>query len=64
MALVENIKQICAERRITVSEVEERAGLAKNSIYKWDRHSPSVKAVVRVARVLETTVDRLIKEED
>ena len=64
MALVENIKQLCEKRRIAVSELEEKAGLARNSIYKWNKHNPNVNAVVRVTRVLDTTVDSLIKEDN
>lgn len=62
MALVENVKKSCEEKKITVSELEGKAGLAKNSIYKWNRHSPSVTSVAAVARVLGVPIDELIRE--
>lgn len=62
--MVERLKQICAEQGITVTELERRAGLPDNSIYKWDRHSPSVNTVAKAARVLNVTVDSLIAPDE
>lgn len=58
--MVDAIKKACADRLMTVSELEKLAKIPENSIYKWDKHSPSVERVARVAAVLEVTVDSLI----
>lgn len=61
MTLVENIKRTCQKRGIRVSELERRAGLPLNSIYKWDKSIPSVERVKRAADVLEVTIDKLME---
>lgn len=62
-ATVERIKQACADKGITVSELERLAGIPENAIYKWDRHSPRVQAVARVAQILGVTIESLIGQE-
>lgn len=62
--MVSKIKQICSEKQLTVAELERAAGIPKNSIYKWDRNAPSVKTVLKAARVLGVTVEELAGEED
>lgn len=59
--LVENIKKACQKKQITLIDLERRAGLPINSIYKWDRNDPSIKRVARVASILGVTVDELLK---
>ena len=61
MLLVENIKKACSMNNITIRELERRAGLPEHSIYKWNRNIPSVDRVARVADILKTTVEQLIK---
>ena len=61
MKLVDKVKEACARRGVTVTEVEKAAGLPDNAIYKWDKHSPSIDRVKRVADVLQVTVDQLIE---
>lgn len=58
--MVEAIKQQCHTCGISIAELERLAMVPENSIYKWDKHSPSVSRVARVARVLDVTVDDLI----
>lgn len=62
MALLENVREQCRRKGITVAELEKKAGLAENSIYKWSRTSPSVDKVQRVARVLHLAMDDLLKD--
>ena len=62
MALLENIKQACKDKNIAVCELEKQAGLGENSIFTWNKVNPSADKVKRVADVLETTMDDLMKE--
>lgn len=62
--MVDRIKERCRELGITVAEAEKDAEIPENSIYKWDKHDPSVRRVARVAKVLDTTIDDLIGEGD
>lgn len=60
--MVREVKRKCAEKLISVAELERAVALPKNSIYKWDRNVPSVKSVLKVARYLGTTVEELAGE--
>lgn len=64
MNLYQKISKICKEKRISINELEEKAGLSTGSIYKWNTVSPTVKNLKKVADVLGTTVGELIGEED
>jgi len=61
MSLVENIKAACKLKNIALKEMEKKAGLPQNSVYKWDRNDPGVKRVAKAAAVLDTTVDKLLE---
>ena len=64
MNLVQNIKTICRKKQITIQELEKAANLPKNSIYKWDDHSPSIYKVWAVADVLKVPLDDLAREQE
>lgn len=60
MSLVERIKNIASKRKgWNLKETSEHAGLSINSIYKWDKQSPSLKSLSAVADALGVTVDEL-----
>ena len=58
--LVRNIKVACADQGLTITELEKAAGLADNSIYKWQTTMPGIDKVKKVAFVLQIPVDELI----
>ena len=60
--MIHKIKELCAERHISIADLEYRAGLSERSVYKWDEVTPSVDKVYRVAIVLGTTVEDLLEE--
>ena len=62
MSLVKNIKGYCKLYAISIAELERRAGISKNSIFRWDRKPPGVEKVKRVADELGVTVDALLEE--
>lgn len=59
--MVNKIKEKCKEKGLSLAELERRANV--NFIRRWDSHSPSIDKVYRVAKVLETTIDKLMEEE-
>lgn len=64
--MVENIKRICAERGMTVQQLEERANVAAGTVGRWGKDgkfTPAVDKVKRVADALGVTVDELLREE-
>lgn len=61
--MLKNISRRAQEKKISIRQIEQLAGIGKNTITKWDNISPSVDKVQRVASVLECTIDDLIREE-
>ena len=59
--LYDKIKEICKAKGVSVSFVEKQAGLGNGAISKWNNSSPAVENLQAVARVLETTVGKLLE---
>lgn len=62
MSLFNNVKQRAAEKGLSISALEKEAGLGNGVIGAWKSVNPNINSLVAVSRVLETTVDDLIKE--
>lgn len=60
--MVHNIRQKCKEKGITLAELERQVGVAPKGIYRWDTQDPAVHKVLKVARILDTTVEELCRE--
>lgn len=58
---VENIRKRCAEKGITLAELERRTGIGNGVIRRWEfsKGSPPVDRLNLIAEVLETTVAAL-----
>lgn len=58
--IYQNIQNLCNDKRITIAEIEKKAGLGNGSIKKWgDGVSPSIDKVAKVANILNTTIEFL-----
>ena len=55
----ERIKKLAKDHGMTIAEVNEKAGLGKNSLYNWKYQKPSYENLKKVADVLGTTPDKL-----
>lgn len=60
--LYDRIKARCFEMGLTIAEVERRADLSNGSISKWGKSMPQADRLNAVAKVLKTTVDKLLKD--
>ena len=60
MTTFERIKKLAKDHGMTIAEVNEKAGLGKNSLYNWKYQKPSYENLKKVADVLGTTPDKLI----
>ena len=60
--LLPNIQDICAEKGISLAELERGSGLGNGVVRKWDKASPTVRTVKAVAEYLGVTLDRLPQE--
>lgn len=62
MAIVSNIRKIASEKKMSLSQIEMKAGLGNGTIGKWNNSTPTVNNLMLVAKVLECTIDELIKD--
>lgn len=59
--MYENIAAVAFSKGMSVREVERRCGFAYGTIQRWKRISPSIDNVAKVAKVLNVTIDELVK---
>lgn len=62
--LLENIKALCAKKKITIMKLEDETGLKRGTVYRWDKSIPSGKSLQIVARYFKVSVNRLLKDVD
>lgn len=59
MTIFDNIKAAAKDRGLSLNEVNNLAGLGKNTIYSWKSKTPSINNISKVAKVLDVDVDDL-----
>lgn len=61
--IYENVKRLCAERNITVMELEKACGIANGTVGKWAlrNSSPRVETLLRVASYFNVSMDELVR---
>lgn len=60
MTMFDRINQLSKKLGISLREVNDRAGLGTNAIYRWKNQKPSSDKVEKVAHVLGVTTDYLL----
>lgn len=58
--MLENIQRLCNQRNVTIAQLERDLGFGRGSIYKWDKNSPSIDKVQKVAEYFEVSTDFLL----
>lgn len=59
MIAFERIKELAKKKKLSLVEVNDKAGLGTRSIYHWNKTQPSNSNLAAVAKVLNTTTDYL-----
>jgi transcriptional regulator with XRE-family HTH domain len=59
--IYEKVLSLAADRGMSISELEKKAGLSKASISKWKKSSPTAGNLKAVAKVLHVKVDKLLE---
>lgn len=59
--IYENIKAIADKKGLSIAEIEKRAKIGNGIIGKWRESAPNVDSLVKVAKVLNVSVNTLIK---
>ena len=57
----EKIKALANEKNLSINKIEEDCDISFGSICKWDKITPSVDKVQRVAEYLGITLDDLLE---
>ena len=60
MVVLEKIRQLCAESKTNISEVERKCGLANATIRRWETGTPNVDSLVKVADHFGVSIDYLL----
>ena len=64
MNLLEKIKLKAKNKGLTLRQVNEKAGLGTNAIYRWKDQTPNIESVKKVADVLGVSTDYLLGKEE
>lgn len=57
MSIVENIKKLCKERGTAIPKLGVELGFGNGAIYNWDKSSPSIDKIQKVAEYFKVPVD-------
>ncbi|PGS84592.1 transcriptional regulator [Bacillus cereus] len=60
MTVVDRIKKLCTEQKITIAELERRIQLSNGQIRKWANQTPGVDKVQKVADYFNVPLDYLL----
>ena len=55
-----NIKKLCVEQNISISQLEREAGLGNGTVGGWKTASPTIDNLQAVAKVLKVKVEKLL----
>lgn len=58
--MLEYIQNLCKKNGITISRLEKELGFSNGSIYKWDKTSPSVEKVIKVAKFFNVSIEEIL----
>ena len=60
--LYQNIVVLCKGKGISISKLEKETGLGNGTVVRWEKSSPSVENVKKVADYFQVSVDYLISQ--
>lgn len=60
--IYDNIKSIAEKKGMSIAEIEKKAQIGNGTIGRWRESFPNVDSIVKVAKVLNVSVNTLIKE--
>lgn len=60
MSLVERIQDLCSRKDTTLIGLEREIGLGRGTIRNWDKSSPSIDKLQKVASYFEISIDELV----
>lgn len=64
MITLERVKQLCKERGLTITKLEDKLDIPSNTIYQWKRISPSLDKLEKIADYFNVSTDYLLGRSD
>lgn len=61
--IYQNVVRLCKEKGISIAKLERETGMGNGTIGRWEKSSPNVDNVKKVADFFGCTVDELLTEE-
>lgn len=60
MSIVDRIKMLASQKKITLTELERKLDFSQSSIRKWDKQPPGIKKLQKVADFFDVSTDYLL----
>ena len=60
--IYEKVKELADKKKLSIKEVEQKAGLANGAISKWNESMPRVDNLQAVAKALEVEIGYFLKD--
>lgn len=60
MTLVERVKKLCSDQKITLAELERKTNLSNGVIRRWDEKTPGIDKLQKVADYFDVSTDYLL----
>lgn len=60
--ILERIKELCREKHISIAGLEKEIGIGNGVIRNWDKSSPRVDTIKKVAEFFGVPVEKLIAD--
>ena len=58
-----NVKKICEERKIPISQLERDLEFPRSSVCKWNENEPGITKVQKVASYLKVPIEQLLVDD-
>ncbi|MDA9472680.1 helix-turn-helix domain-containing protein [Enterococcus sp. 5H] len=59
----DRVKELAAQRKMTIAELERKLNIANGTIGKWDKQNPSIEPLNKLADYFGVTTDYLLGRE-
>ncbi|GAJ25304.1 transcriptional regulator [Liquorilactobacillus sucicola DSM 21376 = JCM 15457] len=60
MTAVDRIKKLAKDHNMSVYELEAELGFGRNTIYQWNKRTPSAERIRKVADYFEVSIDYIM----
>jgi transcriptional regulator with XRE-family HTH domain len=60
MSIVDNIRELCKEFNTSIPKLEKELGFGNGAIYNWNKNSPSIDKLQKVADQFNVSVERVL----